>query len=73
MRSGESVASRYGDTLGVPAVLGRARFTDLLRLRGDRGARAILRDDPCVVAVDWPDGAFDVDTPADAAALAQNS
>lgn len=71
--TGESVASRYAGTLGVPAVLGRAWFPDLVRLRGDRGARAVLREDPCVIAVDWPDGAFDIDTPADAAALAQNS
>jgi CTP:molybdopterin cytidylyltransferase MocA len=71
--TGESVASRYAGTLGVPAVLGRARFAELLRLHGDRGARAVLRDDPRVVAVEWPDGALDIDTPADAAALAQNS
>ena len=71
--TGESVASRYAGTLGVPAVLGRARFPELVRLRGDRGARAVLREDPCVVVVDWPDGALDIDTPADAAALAQNS
>lgn len=63
--SGAVVASRYADTLGVPAIFGRARFGDLLAQRGDRGARALLRDDPNVVAIEWPDGAFDVDTPAD--------
>lgn len=61
------VASRYADTLGVPAVFGRARYPDLLAQHGDHGARALLRDDRDVIAVDWPDGAFDIDTPADAA------
>lgn len=71
--TGRSVASRYAGTVGVPAVLGRVRFADLLHLHGDRGARSLLRKDPVVVAVDWPDGALDIDTPADAAALTQNS
>ena len=61
------IASRYADTLGVPAVFGRDRYPDLLAQRGDRGARALLRGDRDVIAVDWPDGAFDIDTPADAA------
>jgi molybdenum cofactor cytidylyltransferase len=66
---GATVASRYADTVGVPAVLARSRFPELLALRGDHGARAILRRDPELVAIDWPDGAFDLDTPADLAAL----
>ena len=64
---GVAVASRYADTLGVPAVFGRTRFADLLSLRGDQGARSLLRGDPDVIALDWPDGALDIDTPDDLA------
>lgn len=71
--TGQSVASRYAGTVGVPAVLGRSHFAELLRLRGDRGARSLLQSDRSLLAVDWPDGALDIDTPAAAAALTQNS
>lgn len=69
--AGALVASRYADTLGVPAVFGRAHFPALLALGGDRGARALLRSHPDVVAIDWPDGALDIDTPADLARVSQ--
>ena len=61
------VASRYGRALGVPALFARALLPSLLRLRGDVGARALIRAKASVTVVDWPEGAFDVDTPADAA------
>jgi molybdenum cofactor cytidylyltransferase len=61
------VASRYDGRLGVPALFARALFDELLALDGDEGARHLLRASPDVVPVDWPEGAFDVDTPADAA------
>ena len=59
------VASRYRDTLGVPALFDRAVFPELAGLDGDRGAKAVItarRDD--VVTV--PLAAYrDVDTPDD--------
>ena len=58
------VASRYGVTRGIPAVLPKAEFNELLQLAGDKGAKALLmRDDTLVVALE--DGTFDLDTPAD--------
>jgi CTP:molybdopterin cytidylyltransferase MocA len=63
------IASRYAGVLGVPAVFSRACFEDLARLQGDQGARAIVRAAREVVAVDWPDGIYDLDTAADVAAL----
>jgi CTP:molybdopterin cytidylyltransferase MocA len=63
------VASRYGRALGVPALFTRGLLPSLLRLRGDVGARALIRAEASVTAVDWPEGALDVDTPADAARL----
>ena len=61
------VASRYAGVLGVPAVFVRAQLAALRELTGDAGARTLLADDPSVVAVDWPDGAIDIDTASDLA------
>ena len=64
-------ASRYGDTLGIPAVFPRTRFSDLLALHGDQGARHLLRGEPQLAAVACDDAAFDLDTPEDMARLMQ--
>ena len=57
-------ACAYGDSLGIPAVLPRRLFRDLLDLRGDRGAKAILlREDTASLC--FPEGALDLDTPED--------
>lgn len=58
------VACAYSGTLGIPAVLPRRLFPELLALRGDRGAKAILlRED--ATALPFPEGALDLDTPED--------
>jgi len=60
------VACVYAGAVGVPALFGRGRFDELLRLRGDSGARRLLRANlESVVTVPWPGGAFDVDSPSD--------
>jgi molybdenum cofactor cytidylyltransferase len=66
-RAGVSVASRYQGKLGVPALLAAKHFERLLQTEGDRGAAPVLRGDPDVIAIDWPDGAVDLDTPEDLA------
>ena len=64
------VASRYAGVLGVPAVFPREAFAQLMALRGDKGARALLQEPPCAVqTVDFPGGEEDIDTPADLAKL----
>lgn len=61
-----AVASAYAGVFGVPALLPRTWFTDLARLRGDVGARDLLRERAhVVVAVDAPMLAHDIDTPRD--------
>jgi molybdenum cofactor cytidylyltransferase len=67
--SGKSiVASRYGDVVGAPVLFLRSRFSALLALEGDVGARAIVREaGPDLATVAFPDGAFDLDTPEDVA------
>jgi molybdenum cofactor cytidylyltransferase len=54
----------YADTLGIPAVVPPRLFPELKSLRGDQGAKPVLlRENP--VALPFPEGAFDLDTPED--------
>ena len=63
-------AARYGGRQGAPALFLRAHFPALVALTGEEGARTLLNDDlATVAAVDLPDLAVDLDTPADYAAL----
>ena len=60
------VASRYGTVTGVPAIFPRWCFSDLSALRGDQGARIVLRryaDN--VVRLAHPEAAVDIDYPED--------
>jgi molybdenum cofactor cytidylyltransferase len=60
------VACEYSGTVGIPALFGQAHFRRLSELSGDRGAKSLLLEDPeRVVRVPWPEGAADIDTPAD--------
>ncbi|HVS53250.1 MAG TPA: nucleotidyltransferase family protein [Opitutaceae bacterium] len=72
--SGRSIAAaRYAGRNGAPALFGREHFPALAQLTGEAGARALLNDDPArVAAVELPQFAVDVDTPADYAALQKN-
>jgi molybdenum cofactor cytidylyltransferase len=59
-------ASSYDGALGTPAVFPRGAFRQLFDLRGDTGARVLFSKPPCpVVAVPFPDGEIDIDTPTD--------
>lgn len=62
-----SIASRYNGALGVPALLTAQHFERLLSIEGDRGAAPLLRSGIDVGAVDWPEGAIDLDTADDVA------
>jgi molybdenum cofactor cytidylyltransferase len=67
-------ASRYAETLGIPALFPRSSFCDLLALMGDAGAkRLLLKDVGAVASVLFPEGALDIDRPADVAAAEQRS
>lgn len=60
------VAASYGSTVGVPAIFPRHLFGELSELRGDSGARALVkRHADRVVKVRMPSAAFDLDTPDD--------
>jgi molybdenum cofactor cytidylyltransferase len=69
---GSIVASVYGQHVGVPAIFPRPFFSELMQLRGDQGARAILeRNAYRLVRVPMPNAAVDLDTPEDLAALTE--
>lgn len=60
------VACGYDNTFGPPVFFHQTLFDELLRLKGDIGARSIIRQHPDRVAIiPFPEGAFDVDTAAD--------
>jgi molybdenum cofactor cytidylyltransferase len=64
------VAAQYAGTVGTPAIFPRASFSSLLQLRGDRGARALLRGNlHRVVPVAMAAAALDIDSPEDLRAL----
>jgi molybdenum cofactor cytidylyltransferase len=60
------VAAHYAGTCGVPAIFPREDFTALAALRGDAGARALLkRGGERLVRVALQSAAIDIDTPED--------
>jgi molybdenum cofactor cytidylyltransferase len=64
-------AALYSGTTGVPAIFPRSMFQALLQLRGDTGARSLLRrNTDRVVRVPMPSAAIDIDTPEDLLAVA---
>ena len=62
MASGEVTASSYGARRGVPAYFPASAFGGLRELRGDVGARELLRTAKCV---ELPNGELDVDSVED--------
>ena len=67
------VASRYANTLGIPALFDRTKFEALLALPADTGAKNLIRAQPQdVAAIAFEQGATDIDTPEDFARLKEN-
>ena len=60
------IASRYAQTLGIPALFARDYFDQLSALDDDAGAKQIILNHVNDVAeYPFPDGAIDIDTVAD--------
>ena len=60
------VACTYADTTGTPALFTEKYFGQLLALKGDEGAKKIIRNNrEDVATVDFPKGDIDIDTPID--------
>lgn len=63
-------AALYEGVCGVPAIFPRTTFRELSQLRGDAGARVLLRrNTDRIVRVPMPSAALDVDTPEDLLAI----
>jgi len=62
MASGELTASAYAGSSGVPAYFPRVMFAELMSLRGDAGARRLLKD---AKSLELTTGELDVDTQVD--------
>ncbi|HTP80248.1 MAG TPA: nucleotidyltransferase family protein [Bacteroidota bacterium] len=60
------VACEYDGAPGVPALFARSMFEDLLSIRGDRGAKELIRLHLASTAtIPFPGGSIDVDTSRD--------
>lgn len=60
------VASRYANTIGIPALFDRSCFAALRALPDDSGAKALIESRRADVAeIAFEQGAIDIDTPAD--------
>ena len=68
------VASEYVGIAGIPAIFPVSEFETLLGLRGDEGARRLMRNPRCsLVTVSFDGGEVDVDTLADLAHATRTS
>ena len=66
------IASSYAETIGVPAVIGRAYFDEILNISDTSGAKSILiTHREKVRSFPMEDGELDIDTPSDLNQLAQ--
>ena len=66
------VASQYKDTLGTPVLFHKSFFPELLKLKGDTGAKMIIMDNKeQVQAIKFPLGDIDIDNMADYEMLLQ--
>ncbi len=65
------IASSYDHILGTPALFDKTIFASLLELKGDTGAKKIIKENPdWVETVNFPLGKIDIDTEADYEGLA---
>ncbi|MDT0677292.1 nucleotidyltransferase family protein [Autumnicola musiva] len=60
------IATKYPDSIGVPAVFPQSYFKELAALKEDKGAKNILaREHTSVIALDPGERTLDIDTPQD--------
>lgn len=65
-----AVAAGCAGRVGVPAILPKTWWREVMNLRGDEGARRLLAAADALHLIDMPEAATDIDTAADAAGLA---
>jgi len=64
------IPASYNNTTGVPVLFTYKYFSNLINLKGNEGAKSLLKEFPEDMAtVDFPEGAIDIDTAEDYANL----
>ncbi|MDQ3747543.1 MAG: nucleotidyltransferase family protein [Acidobacteriota bacterium] len=67
------VACEYQNALGVPALFHKNLFPELLALDAQTGAKQLIKKYQAqTAAISFPEGTFDIDTPADYENLMEN-
>ena len=64
-RPDRPAAAAYDDVIGVPAILPASLFPSIRDLRGDQGARGLLRGGDPITSVPMASAALDLDVPSD--------
>ena len=60
------IACRYRDTVGVPVLFSSHYFNAIQNLNDDQGAKGLIYNNAHdMLAIDFPEGAIDLDTPED--------
>ena len=60
------IACTYSETTGVPVLFDRMFFAELLALKGQEGAKKIIKDHASEIAtIPFEQGSVDIDTPED--------
>ncbi|WP_243456738.1 NTP transferase domain-containing protein [Polaribacter batillariae] len=60
------IASNYGNSLGVPAIIPKTYFSQLLLIRGDKGAKEFINAKKnSVLCPQWSTNFIDIDTKED--------
>ena len=67
------IASRYNETFGAPCIFPRCYFADLMALRGEYGAKKLIKQHlDSVIFLSTPEAALDIDTQAQLACWKQD-
>ena len=67
------IAAKYANQLGIPALFKREIFNDLLDLKGELGAKSVIKKyQEKTLSVDFENGQYDIDTPEDYQNLLKN-
>jgi len=59
------VACKYESSAGIPAIFPAIHFGELMKITGDKGAKSVILRSAQPILVDFPNGAQDIDYPAD--------
>ncbi|MEO1261143.1 MAG: nucleotidyltransferase family protein [Bacteroidota bacterium] len=60
------VASKYGETVGVPALFSKKKFAELINLKGKSGAKKIISNKKSQIElITFEEGSFDLDVEQD--------